>query len=791
YGASSNWHPGNGGWKYIQENFTENPPSDNITKGKLLYLPNLKKIFTVAPPIIEKDGENIYLNRDGDSWHFTLNQEQTYGTDHFLIMPLHTEGMDIIDSSDDGLNWLNTTAEVTDIEARLLPLSKPSLVDFNGVSHRFSLSTEDYLNTAGYTHIMGISNYYGTMLSNNNYKQAHEKLIDVYNNVVKPSPPIKKEIVESGDSNNNYYTFPIFYKRNRHQLEFKTGDKSIEDKVITDIPYNAYLVGGADYDANPKENEILNYMGTFEKAEFDIDGEIKNKDTVTKNSKGEVFIGWYEDPGFAIPFTPESIQMPDRNLVAYAKWEPIYHTIIVHQHPYGMPGVNDEQNINRIRIEHNKKLDESNPKLEYLIPHGKRNKDFKGWETYGNNSSFTPSEDGKGSPFKYDFDRQVDQKIHLYPKWEDSRARVLYAFNYDNFNSQGERPISEEDYIDMMENHLNIEADHMSEDKYYLSKFEYAMDTPLRLRSPFGYEEKDGLNFVKEPKAKIGTNTEGKKFIGWKIYLRNYETGNWTEVDTNTHYYNSEFEITKNNISYDKAATDGEALGALVFVAQWSDIEKKTQITLHANNGVDPESIKNEKDIIINSDYRIPSLMELEEDGFSKDGYIFAGWTTNRDGSGKKFDDSELIYIDEYFEEQANNLYAQWEKIPEIITETPIQTKRDKDYSIVIESKLPKEAKPLEGTIYSLTDKDGNDILDGDGNKITAIPDRDGNLKFIIPDDYDNPTSILSDKQTVKVKVSQPGVAETLSGESAPLDLIGPVITAGDISEKVGIEIEE
>ncbi|MDO5714440.1 MAG: hypothetical protein Q4Q07_08415 [Tissierellia bacterium] len=111
--------------------------------------------------------------------------------------------------------------------------------------------------------------------------------------------------------------------------------------------------------------------------------------------------------------------------------------------------------------------------------------------------------------------------------------------------------------------------------------------------------------------------------------------------------------------------------------------------------------------------------------------------------------------------------------------------KQDGDYNIIITSKLP------EGTKYTLAYEKCNDILATAGNSITTTPDRDWNLRFVIPDTYGTPTTVLTNGQNITVKVSQPRVDATTSPVSDLLDLVGPVITVSNVTETVNIKLED
>ncbi len=95
-------------------------------------------------------------------------------------------------------------------------------------------------------------------------------------------------------------------------------------------------------------------------------------------------------------------------------------------------------------------------------------------------------------------------------------------------------------------------------------------------------------------------------------------------------------------------------LGPLAFYAKWSGM--KYAILLHANRFEgDAEFIKVEKDVGIQ--------INLPPNTFTRDGYEFAGWSKNKDGSGEIIGDGALI-TDLTTEENVDvPLYAQWKPI--------------------------------------------------------------------------------------------------------------------------------
>ena len=150
----------------------------------------------------------------------------------------------------------------------------------------------------------------------------------------------------------------------------------------------------------------------------------------------------------------------------------------------------------------------------------------------------------------------------------------------------------------------------------------YALWTPALSFDANGGEGTMGTVPVNPDAQLLPENTftrDGYVFAGWN-----------TEADGNGTAYDDGAEIT---------VTEGAVL-----YAQW-----QAAVTFDANGGegtMEPQTLGDDP-------------LTLHENAFTREGYAFAGWNTEADGSGTAYDDGAEITVTE-----GTVLYAQWEIDP-------------------------------------------------------------------------------------------------------------------------------
>lgn len=154
------------------------------------------------------------------------------------------------------------------------------------------------------------------------------------------------------------------------------------------------------------------------------------------------------------------------------------------------------------------------------------------------------------------------------------------------------------------------------------------------------FDANGGTGSMADQKIVVGQETplranaftyQGNKFVGWN-----------TEADgTGTSYSNKQ--VVSNLGNEDETIT---------LYAQW---ETATHyfVAFDANGGTG--TMENQEFI-----YDVPQALSSVE--FSKEGYIFAGWDTEPDGTGTRYKDKEIVSNLSEIDQDVVTLYAQYEK---------------------------------------------------------------------------------------------------------------------------------
>ncbi|MDO5716338.1 MAG: InlB B-repeat-containing protein, partial [Tissierellia bacterium] len=302
------------GWKYILKKYNEQ-------QGKLIANYEKGLWFTVAPYATEKvvvgTYEGKYMQRDGEAWKFVVVTTNKWGNDKLLSIPIRLPLDSQNLSYNQALNWLDKGTTTTDIiENHLLPnKDEPSIVEMGGFNKSIWLQGEDCPLIDGYVSITP------KKLNPSTNNNINSKLVTVSGVPGSPS---------------DYMVFPVIYKKKNFDLRFESGMTGTHGPLtVSDIPYDSVLVGppgpeGGDPNIPAKEHEIEEYISRFTKAIIDPQTkDVTNYDEVTKNGDGHLFMGWYLDPGYMLPFD-EHMPMPAHNMQVFAKWEPYTHYVKVH-----------------------------------------------------------------------------------------------------------------------------------------------------------------------------------------------------------------------------------------------------------------------------------------------------------------------------------------------------------------------------------------------------------------------------------------------------------------------------
>lgn len=292
-----------------------------------------------------------------------------------------------------------------------------------------------------------------------------------------------------------------------------------------------------------------------------------------------------------------------------------------------------------------KKFEQSIEDASYTpaAPAGMTDYVFDGWYT---------NEQCEGDAFVFTGKTMPANSITLYAKWVAPTYTVTV---YDqNGNYLDEITVSKGDTV----------TDWLSTQKNKIT-----LDTG---DSFLGWTINRGLPF--NPGTKITTNYNLYAKVGNSTgYSVTYDANGGTGSVTDTEKYakGAEATVKSNNgftngdkvfLSWNTAA-DGtgktyypnstvEITGNVTLYAQWGDKASTVSVTYHSNFGTD--QTKMVKDIANNGqitveDYSATGLP-------AREGYTFAGWTTEANGSGTKFSAGDSARVDN----GSNDLYAQW-----------------------------------------------------------------------------------------------------------------------------------
>ncbi len=191
-----------------------------------------------------------------------------------------------------------------------------------------------------------------------------------------------KEGTENGKSYNNA---KFYYTRNIYDLVF---NDNYGGTVSDQLPFEQSLSESEKY----KNNYVPAYPATLEAGAYE-------------------FGGWYMDPGCTTQVDWENTKMPAANVVVYAKWVPIVHTVTFAKNEGGMPEYDETVNHGALAEEYNTTND----------PYT-----FIGWFY----------KDDSGIEHAYHHTMPVKSDLNLYAKWRsDFYVNYIIHFVLQDDNS--------------------------------------------------------------------------------------------------------------------------------------------------------------------------------------------------------------------------------------------------------------------------------------------------------------------------------------------------------------------
>lgn len=208
-----------------------------------------------------------------------------------------------------------------------------------------------------------------------------------------------KEVKTKSGSGNAYDGATFYYTRNRNNLVF---DDQYGTKVYEQLPYEQVLSESVNY----KNNHQPAYPSTLEDGAY-------------------VFGGWYLDPGCTQP-VDWTAKMPDAQVVVYAKWVPVQHTVKTWLTDKMDTPVNvGETGSNVQTVAH--RATAVAPAEPTREPYA-----FIGW--------FYKDENGADKAF--DFSMPVTRDLDLYARWS-SNVMVQYTIKYMLKDANGNETMTE------------------------------------------------------------------------------------------------------------------------------------------------------------------------------------------------------------------------------------------------------------------------------------------------------------------------------------------------------------
>ena len=217
----------------------------------------------------------------------------------------------------------------------------------------------------------------------------------------------------------------------------------------------------------------------------------------------------------------------------------------------------------------------------------------------------------------------------------------------------------------------------------------------------------DSDSYIKDAKAqvqdigKVTVNGGKKVFVGW----------------SETKDGSSGLILPSETVLMDKNKT---------LYAQWKEIPDlpTTKVTYDANGGVGEQYVVNE--IITNDFHKVLGNGEGEEINFTREGYVFKGWNTDKDATKAKFQKDDEVTVNSLDENTNNYIYAIWAPIINYTTDGNGQVKEGENFvdntkeEVELKSN-PKgtETKAKDGYKFSHWTAD-KEITLNDGTKIPA-----------------------------------------------------------------------
>lgn len=411
---------------------------------------------------------------------------------------------------------------------------------------------------------------------------------------------------------------------------------------------------------------------------------------------------------------------------------------------------------------------------------------FAGW--YDN-------ELGEGTAYVFDGKTMPAQTITLYAKW------VAPTYTVTVYDQNGTK----------LDEITVSKGDTVTDE---LSKLEAQLKLTLDTGDSFlGWTINRGLPF--NPGTKITTNYNLYAKVGNSTgYSVTYDANGGTGSVTDTEKYakGAEATVKSNNgftngdkvfLSWNTAA-DGtgktyypnstvEITGNVTLYAQWGDKASTVSVTYHSN--FDTDQTKTVKDIANNGQITVAAYDNTL--GLSaREGYTFAGWTTEANGSGTKFSAGDSARVDN----GSNDLYAQWEANTDTAYEVEFYYQNGDSYQLnhsdertgttdttVSVTNADKEAKENGKYVYDTTAANvESGIVAADGSLVLKLYFKLNQFQLTINYVYaDGTTAATSHSETLTVGEDYSVNSPEIEGYTPSKDTVSGKMPAENVVETV------
>ena len=340
--------------------------------------------------------------------------------------------------------------------------------------------------------------------------------------------------------------------------------------------------------------------------------------------------------------------------------------------------------------------------------------------------------------------------ITVYAKWDSRKYEVTFHKNQDDYEKDIEKiteipeadtlydgkykdeKVSEEnfpkpiqpkdatDFLGWFEKNkngrfvkANLHKQIKNNDTHLYAKWKYAYlelkyDLNLPETDKFeGTAPTDSSSYITDAKALAADVGDVKVNDGKKVFV------GWSESKDGS----SGLILPSETVLMDKNKT---------LYAQWKELpaQKTTKVIYDANGGVGEQYVVEE--IITNDTHTVLGNGEGEKINFTREGYVFKGWNTDKNATKPEFQKGNEVYVNDEKEDTNNYIYAIWAPIIKYTTDGNGQVKEgenfvDKTNEEVEVKSNPKgtETKANEGYKFSHWTADKNIEL-SDGTEIKA-----------------------------------------------------------------------